>query len=373
MATGQLSNALRHIRRLLGGPGGSDWNDRELLAHFADHGDGNAFATLVRRHGAIVLGVCRRILDNEHDAEDAFQATFLVLARKARSVHWRESVANWLYEVAYRTAQRARSRKGLRQQHERQAAAMQTKAESDAAWHELRQVLDDELMYLPEKYRMPLLLCYLHGKTREEAAHELGWTLQQLKGSLERGKEFLRGRLARRGLTLSAAALATSLSANGATAVSLPLINNTVQAATAAAPATVALLAEGVMQTMFWSKVKGIALVVLVIAVTGFGAGVAYRGVMGKNADNLVAAASLVPTPEEAAKAGPPKPLVIGEEANGKTVRVVLGQLLEVRLNERPERGTWLAKESFLEGNALRLSGQEVERETDALLGTYIF
>ncbi len=271
MSAGQLSNVVRHIRRLLGGPGGKDCSDRELLGRFAAGRDEEAFAALVRRHGPLVLGVCRRVLGNHHDADDAFQAVFLVLARKAGEVSWRESVANWLYEVAHRTANQLRIRRTVRDRHEQEAGAMHaSRSPSEAGWHELRQVLDDELMHLPEKYRMPLLLCYLHGKTRDEAAAELGWSLNVLKGTLERGKEYLRQRLARRGLTFSAALLATELSANAVSAVPASLVTTTTTAATAGAvSAPVAALMEGAIQAMFWTKVKTAMLLLSAFSLIG--------------------------------------------------------------------------------------------------------
>jgi RNA polymerase sigma-70 factor (ECF subfamily) len=337
MAAGQLSNALRHIRLLLGGPSGSDLNDRELLARFADCRDQDAFATLVRRHGPIVLGVCRRVLDNDHDADDAFQATFLVLARKANSVHWRESVANWLYEVAYRTAKQARSRSTLRQKHERQAGTMHAiHSANGAGWHDLRQVLDDELMHLPEKYRMPLLLCYLHGKTRDEAAEELGCSLQQLKGSLERGKEFLRSRLARRGLSLSAELLATELSSKALLAVPASLMTSTIHGAVAGGVSpSVAALTQGVMQMMFWKKFCFGMLLALAVGVIGSGAGLAVYGIGGQSkqrSTNYADVVALAPLPDEGKTLVEPGPFVVTDKSNGKTVSVPVGRAIEVRL-----------------------------------------
>jgi len=161
----------------------------------------------------MVLGVCRRVLDNEHDAEDAFQAAFLVLARQAHTIHKMESVGSWLYGVAYRISLRARSDAARRRTLEEQARTM---SEQDpfleAAWRELRPVLDEEVGRLPPKYRAPIVLCYLEGKTNTEAARELGWTKGTVSGRLARARELLRSRLARRGVALTPALLLLLLS-----------------------------------------------------------------------------------------------------------------------------------------------------------------
>src|SRR5262249_29881512 len=148
-----------------------------------------AFEALVRRHGPLVLGVCRRLLHNWHDAEDAFQATFWVLARKAGSITRKESVAGWLYQVAYRAAVKARTRAANQQQQERKAQPKpSTDPLAEVTGRELLGVLDEELQRLPQRYRTPLVLCYLEGKTRDEAAQELGWSVGTLKRRLEQGR-----------------------------------------------------------------------------------------------------------------------------------------------------------------------------------------
>src|SRR5262249_12430050 len=146
-----------------------------------------------------------------HDAEDAFQATFLVLARKASSIRKQASVSSWLYGVAYRVAMKAKVQLARMRRQDRQAVARTaTDPAEDLTWREVQQVLDEELQRLPEKFQAPLLLCYLEGKTRDEAAQQLGWTEGMVKGRLERARELLRSRLARRGVTLSAGLLATA-------------------------------------------------------------------------------------------------------------------------------------------------------------------
>jgi len=187
-------------------------SDATLLERFVTRREEAAFAALVQRHGPLVLGVCRRVLRNPHDAEDVFQATFLVLARKAVRIPWQTSVSKWLYVVAQRLALHARAALLRRQNRERPAVphgerqplAEESHPQADPmaeiARRELRQVLDDELYHLPEKYRTPLVLCYLEGKTNEEAARELGWPTGSMSRRLERARALLRQRLIRRGL-----------------------------------------------------------------------------------------------------------------------------------------------------------------------------
>jgi RNA polymerase sigma factor (sigma-70 family) len=207
--------------------------DRELLRRFAQEHDEAAFAVLVRRHGPMVLHVCRRHLGNWHDAEDVCQAVFVVLAAKAAARHWQESVANWLHQVAYNLARKARAAAARRCAREGRADVRPPGGpEDEVTARELRAALDEELARLPEKYRAPLVLCYLEGATRDEAAQQLGWPLGTLKSRVERGRQLLHGRLVARGLTLSAA-LSTTLLTGGVARAALPpgLARGIVQAA----------------------------------------------------------------------------------------------------------------------------------------------
>jgi len=246
-------------------------SDQELLERFAAHHDESAFEALVQRHGPLVLGVCWRLLGQEQAAEDAFQATFLILARKARAIRWHKTVRNWLYQVAFRTASEARVQRAKRLRHEREAGAMLLRDANNATeWEELRLILDEELYRLPEKLRMPLLLCYLHGKTRDEAAQELGWTEGAVKGSLERGRELLRNRLTRRGLSLGTATLPTLLAQGAVTAVPEALLNSTMRVAVRGImSAPVAVLSKGVVQAMFWAKIKLATVMLMAASVIG--------------------------------------------------------------------------------------------------------
>ncbi|MBY0526542.1 MAG: sigma-70 family RNA polymerase sigma factor [Gemmataceae bacterium] len=273
MANGHLGGVLRHLQKLIRGSQAGSLTDRQLLERFARERDQGAFTALVERHGPLVMGVCRRVLANAADAEDAFQATFLVLARKAGGRSWQESVGNWLYGVAWRTAIKARTRAQRRRAHERHAP-VKPAVEPDHDFPDLRPVLDQELQHLPDRYRAPLVLCYLQGRSTEEAARELGCPFGTVSSRLARGRDLLRARLARRGVQVSAGALTTAL-VEQATASALPsaLIALTSQSALAFAvgptaggvAGPVASLAEGVLQAMFWARWKLTALVVLAL------------------------------------------------------------------------------------------------------------
>src|SRR6266542_4374098 len=181
-----------------------DATDTELLRRFLVARDETAFARLISRHGPLVLGVCRRVLRDGHAAEDAFQATFLLLARRAAELSGAGSLAGWLYTVARRTASQARRADERRRRREARAARPVNATADDLAWREVRELLDVELARLPEDHRTPLILCYLNGLSQAEAARQLGCSAAALRGRLERGRRTLRRRLARLGLPLSA-------------------------------------------------------------------------------------------------------------------------------------------------------------------------
>jgi RNA polymerase sigma factor (sigma-70 family) len=210
-------------------------SDRQLLARFVDHHDEDAFARLVARYCGLVLGVCRRTLRDEHSAEDAFQATFLVLARRASRVRNRSSLAGWLYAVAYRTALRAKTKRHRRREQalrEDMTATDDILARVTSRYEQ--QLLDEELDRLPAKYRQPLVLRYLMGKSNHEVARELGLRLGVVEGRLKRGKDRLRLNLAKRGIGVGvvlAAIGASSTAVEAATTDSL--LAATVQAAAA--------------------------------------------------------------------------------------------------------------------------------------------
>jgi RNA polymerase sigma factor (sigma-70 family) len=223
-----------------------EWSDRDLLQCFAEHQDQTAFAALFRRHAALVLGVCRRALPNVQDAEDACQATFLLLAQKANSVRWQPSVANWLYTTARRVAHNARITAERRARREAHAAVPEAVQPVDLmTGRELLALVDEELDRLPSRYREPLLLCYLQGLTRDEAAQRLGVPPTTLKSHLERGRKRLGHALTKRGCALGVGLLV--LAATSPAGVSSPCLAEAVLAAAAGSPsAAVAALAKGV-------------------------------------------------------------------------------------------------------------------------------
>jgi RNA polymerase sigma factor (sigma-70 family) len=284
MPTSPLSVVIQHLLADLG-PEGNGMTDGELLARFLRSRDDTALAALVRRHAPMVWGVSCRLLRNHHDAEDAFQATFLVLVRKAADVP-RQAVANWLYGVARQTAVRLRATAAKRGRRETQVVDMPepTVAEvRDADW---QRVLDEELSRLPDHYRGVLVPCDLEGLTRKEAARQLGIPEGSVASRLARARALLAKRLTQRGVVLSGAAVAAVLSAGSASASAPPaLVASTIKAASLLAAgraagvlsAKVAALTEGVVKAMFVTRLKSVLAVVLVVAALAGAAGLIYQ------------------------------------------------------------------------------------------------
>jgi RNA polymerase sigma factor (sigma-70 family) len=211
-------------------------NDDQLLSRFFLEREDAAFGVLVERYGPLVYGVCRRILADSNDAEDAFQATFLVLVRKGGTLRDPGRLPSWLYGVAYRTARKLKAKSALRTRSERQASEMPTNSDvNEMTYDELQAILDEEISQLPEKYALPLVLCYLEGKTNAQAAAQLGWPEGSISRRLSRARELLRSRLARRGLALSAALITAVFARPAVAAVSHELLASTTRAATLAA------------------------------------------------------------------------------------------------------------------------------------------
>jgi RNA polymerase sigma factor (sigma-70 family) len=285
MATNQLSRVIQALRQVTLPQEETTPTDGQLLESYVSSRQEAAFAALVRRHGPMVWGVCRRVLGSHHDAEDAFQATFLVLVRKAPSVLRREMVANWLYGVAHRTALKARAIAARRRGREMQVPAMSEPAhQPHDPWDDLQPLLDKELSHLPDKYRAVIVLCDLDGKTRKETARHLKVPEGTVASRLATARSMLAKRLARRGVVLSTTALATLVSRKVALAgVPLSVASDTIKAATAYAAgpaaagpisANVVALAEGVLKTMLLNKLKIATAVLVAVAFLGTGAAV---------------------------------------------------------------------------------------------------
>jgi RNA polymerase sigma factor (sigma-70 family) len=298
MASGSLARALDRLHRTSGLGSLRERTDVQLLEGFADRGEETAFEELVRRHGPMVFGVCRRLLGAAADADDAFQAVFLVLVLRARSIRKRASVGSWLYGVAYRVASRARADARRRHTaHRRLGPPREEPPAETSSTEELRPVLDEELERLPDKYRAPLVLCYLQGKTNEQAARELGWPSGSMSRRLARARELLRRRLVRRGVALSAGGALTA-------AVPEALAQATLRAGREAAaggtvPPVAAALAKGVIHTMFVTRVKTFLLGVLVVALLGAAGGLLiHRGAAAAPAGQAL------PGPAPAARTG---------------------------------------------------------------------
>ncbi len=260
-----LHHLLRHFQPLAPA-GAGEGTDSQLVERFVRQRDEAAFASLVRRHGPLVLGVGRRVLRHDQDAEDVFQATFLLLARHAASRRWQASIAGWLYCVAYRLAMRLGKQSVRRREVERTAGSRSATAASEDH-SALCRVLDEELQRLADEYREPIVLCYLEGKTRDEAARQLGWSLRTLQRRLNQGLHLLRGGLDRRGVELPLALLLAGLSQQVASAgVSAAVVATTVEAAVGGvlSPRVAALVAEGA-RAMTTTTMTKIALGVLAL------------------------------------------------------------------------------------------------------------
>jgi RNA polymerase sigma factor (sigma-70 family) len=321
MTAQSMERWIHHLRRTALLSDGGGLSDGQLLQCFVLERQSAAFEALLRRHGSMVLGVCRRILRHAQDAEDAFQATWLVFVRKAHSISPPDMVANWLYGVAYRTALKAKAATARRWTKERQVKEMAPRdVESEGMWQDLQPLLDQELNRLPDKYRLPIVLCDLEGKTRKEAARQLGWPEGTLSGRLSRARVMLAKRISRRGVALSGGALAAALSQNVASA-QLPssLVVSTIKAATfiAAGHATaaagmisakVASLTEGVLKTMLLTKLKIVTAVLLGGIVLGTGItkagywGAADQGIASENLRSKHEKSGIAPAKPRAAK-----------------------------------------------------------------------
>ena len=289
MASASLHAVLNHIHTLAAARAGEGQTDGDLLRAFTLRNDQAAFAALVKRHGPLVLAVCRRVLHHLQEAEDAFQATFLVLARKATTIRQTESLAGWLHGVAYRMASNARKAAARRRRHEEQAEPRQPGTPAwEAAWREVQLILDQEIQRLPAKYREPFVLCCLENASGADVARRLGLKEGTVWSRLGQARARLRQRLARRGIVLSAV-LGAAAVARGAGGAAVPAVLE--QAVIGTAPQFAAkkaaaglvservlALAEGGIKAMSTFRLKIVLALVLVGGLVAAGAGVRLQG-----------------------------------------------------------------------------------------------
>jgi RNA polymerase sigma factor (sigma-70 family) len=325
VATAPLGTLLRHVKTLAAGRCVQQWSDQQLLEDFAARGNESAFSALVSRHGPMVLRVCRRVLNHEQDAEDAFQATFFVLAQNTDSIRKREALANWLHGVAYRTAMKAKRGAARRRNHEARLRAVTPKTAAAPTWNEVQAVLDEEVQRLPQRFREAFVLCVLEGKGGAEVAAELGYKVGTVKSRVNRARRLLQEQLARRGIKLSALLAALAVAESAAQAVPAPLTREAIRigllvaAGSPAAgliPPHLATLAQGVTGAMLQTKVK-IATAIVLAACALAGAGVLAR-------QALAARPAERPPATEAAK-----PASVKEAADEKNAATVAGRVLD--------------------------------------------
>jgi RNA polymerase sigma factor (sigma-70 family) len=327
MAANALNRMILHLRRASRPHEGNGLSDGDLLERYVSLRDPGAFEILLRRHGPMVWGVCRRILRSEADSEDAFQTTFLVFIRKAGSIRSGAGVGNWLYGVAHNTALKARALRRKRESKELEAGSIPRPQAVEEVWQQVQVLLDAELSRLPDKYRIPIVLCGLEGKTIREAARQLGWPQGTVATRLTRGRALLAGRLAKHGLELTGGVLASLLLHNGASA-SLPaaIVRSTVKVArvvlagnapfAGAISPGVANLARGVLKSMYLTHLKRTAALVLAVAalIGAVGTGVGMLMPAALSAHQPAAETRESDKPARAADAGRPKepePIVV--------------------------------------------------------------
>jgi RNA polymerase sigma factor (sigma-70 family) len=285
-----MSMFMQRLRSALARQEAGDLTDHELLNLYVNERQEEAFEALVRRHGPMVMGVCHRVLRNSHDAEDAFQATFLVLVRKASTLRSPGLLGNWLYGVAYRTALEARKRTATRSAKETEVARRPQTSED--LWPDLQPILDQELQRLPDKYRAVIVLCYLEGKTRKDAARHIGCPEGTIASRLASARAILAKRLRRHAPPISGEALGVMLSLNGGAGVSSSVISATTkvaglfavgQIAAGAQVAQVVALAEGVLKSMLLTKIKIATALVLAVAVSCYLGALGVRMALGQD------------------------------------------------------------------------------------------
>lgn len=341
MANGKPASPLRQLRAIFTDGTATGLSDGELLERYARQraesveaarGAEMAFETLVNRHGAMVWGVCRRVLGNAHEAEDAFQSTFLLLIRKAQSLHRDRSLGGWLYGVAHRVALRARAQTKRRDAfHARAPVKLVDDRTGEAEQHELRAIVSDEIDRLPWKYRCPIELCYLQGMTYEQAARQLDWPVATVKSRLTRGRLRLRNWLARRGVAPLGAVITAALCENCRAAVPPALVQSIVRASGSHAagvfPSAVVELTERTLQMMTWQKVKLAALGIALVATAATSVGVAAPALARRPKQDQAAkptqAAADVRASKIAAAPTAPDPRFLRTLSSGTTIEVL--------------------------------------------------
>jgi RNA polymerase sigma factor (sigma-70 family) len=301
MATTQLGTLLRHIEQLTAGRGVYHGTDRQLLDDFTARRDEAAFAALVSRHGPMVLRVCRRVLHHEQDAEDAFQATFLVLARNTGSIRQRDTLGNWLHGVAYRTAMKAKRTAARRRNHEARLRAVGPQTAASPTWDETQAVLDEEIQRLPPCFREAFVRCILEGKSGLETAAELGCKEGTVRSRVKRARRLLQQQLARRGIKLAALLAALSVAESAARAalpatlaratIRFGLLVAAGEPAAGVIPSHVAALATGVIRAMFLTKAKIATTVLFSLGLLIAGGTLAYQSLAAQEKDTPAAAA----------------------------------------------------------------------------------
>jgi RNA polymerase sigma factor (sigma-70 family) len=298
MARAPSNLVLRYVRRIAGTASGGDVGDADLLNRFLTKHDEAAFELLLWRHGTMVWHVCCDVTRDLHAAEDAFQATFLAFVRKAAAIRSHQSLGAWLYQVAYRAALKAR--RGGRETIGVDLALAPAELPDESALNELRPVIHEEVQLLPAKYRAPIILCYLEGLSHDAAARQLGWPKGTVAGRVARAREMLRKRLTRRGIALSVALAALTLTPAPASAlVPATLVQGALRAGMLLAAgqstagivsAHVLALSEGVLRVMLWNKIKLTATVLLLLCLVGGGVGLYAGSRLTGSPDELVAA-----------------------------------------------------------------------------------
>jgi RNA polymerase sigma factor (sigma-70 family) len=372
MTKNGTANLTRFVRDLAD----SQATDRDLLSRFLDQQDEHAFENLVRRHDRLVRSAIGKVMGNAPDAEDAYQATFLVLVRRARSIDWHAGLGPWLYGVAHRVAVKARAQRAKRARSDGEAKPSQPILPPDLSWQEACNLLHAELDRLPDQYRIPILLCYLEGKTREEAAAVLGVTSGAIKGRIKRGCDMLRNRLARRGVTLSVGLLAI-LAAPSVIAASVISPSAVVAAVRGAAqPFVTALAQEVVMASVFSKLSKVLPIGILTLGVMSVALVGAMLAAGGGNAQTKAPESPLTaqvedPVLEQVQAPEAKKPA--GEAEKGKPVTCT-GQITD-QTTGKPVAGATVSVEWLIimnTGKGLQFTHEITDHVTDAA-GKYSF